>query len=168
MTQYDHFRNPPHRRLGALGIVRNSAGGVLMLKMEPERNEAQRPWHHPGGCVEANERISDALVRVARNKLGVTLTPGRLLAVHHMHDEVHGQGDSQWLSKEGVNFLFDCGTVDFGDSGFTFGPRVIDVRYVMPEEFDGLLSPFTAARTRAALRAVDGAPVEMLVGHPDR
>ena len=162
----DHFRNPPSRRIGALGILRNSAGGVLMVERRPAQ-EGRRPWYHPGGCVEANECSRQGLVRAARFRLGVTLNPGRLLAVHHMLDEQHVEGGEPYLSKEGLNFLFDCGVLDLDPADLTFGPDIVSIRYLMPEEFGEYLPPYTAERTRAALRALAGGQVEYLEGHPD-
>lgn len=159
-TARDHFTDPPQRRLGALGIIRNAAGAVLMTEKDPIR-ELRKPWYHPGGCVEENEAILDGLVRNVRTKLGITVQPGRLLAVHHMYDQQH----ETHLSKEGVNFLFDCGVLP-DDTAFSFGGSITAVRWMMPEELDEHLTPFTAQRTFAALRALSGGDVEVLAGHP--
>ncbi|MBK3567058.1 hypothetical protein [Streptomyces sp. MBT62] len=107
MTARDHFTAPPPRRLGALGIIRNSAGAVLMI-------EKGHPTH---------------------------------------------------LSKEDVNFLFDCGVID-EHTPFVFGGRIQGTRWMLPDELDEHLTPFTAARTHAALRALSGGHVEVLAGHP--
>lgn len=162
-TERDHFTNPPPRRLGALGIIRNSAGAVLMTEKAKAdlRNEERKPWFHPGGCVEENEPLADGLVRNASAKLGITLKPGRLLAVHHMYDQQH----ETHLSKEGINFLFDCGVID-EDPPFVFGGSIKGVLWMLPDELEELLTPFTAARTHAALRALRGGDVEVLAGHP--
>ncbi|WP_210581988.1 NUDIX domain-containing protein [Streptomyces sp. GESEQ-4] len=163
-TERDHFTDPPPRRLGALGIIRNPAGAVLMTEKAKAdlRNEERKPWFHPGGCVEENEPLLDGLVRNVRAKLGITPKPGRLLAVHHMHDQQH----ETHLSKEGVNFLFDCGVIDV-DTSFTFGGSIKSVRWMLPDELEEQLTPFTAARTHAALRALSGGDVEVLSGHPE-
>ncbi|WP_328349159.1 NUDIX hydrolase [Streptomyces sp. NBC_00445] len=162
-TERDHFTDPPPRRLGALGIIRNPAGAVLMTEKAKAdlRGEERTPWFHPGGCVEENEAIRDGLVRNVRTKLGINLQPGRLLGVHHMPDEQH----ETHLSKEGVNFLFDCGVLDV-DAPFMFGGSIKGVRWMLPDELEEHLTPFTAARTHAALRALAGGDVEVLTGHP--
>ena len=80
------------------------------------RGVERKPWFHPGGWVEENEPILDGLVRTISAKLGITVKPGRLLAVHHMYDQQH----KTHLSKEGINFLFDCGVID-EDMPFVFG-----------------------------------------------
>ncbi|MGH1554228.1 NUDIX domain-containing protein [Streptomyces sp. L7] len=89
----------PRAAWGRLGIIRNPAGAVLMTEKAKDalEDEARKPWFHPGGCVEENEPLVDGLVRSVSSKLGITLQPGRLLAVHHMYDEQH----ETHLSKEG-------------------------------------------------------------------
>ncbi|MGR3872693.1 NUDIX domain-containing protein [Streptomyces graminifolii] len=163
MTARDHFTDPPPRRLGALGIIRTSAGAVLMTEKEPDalRGVERKNWFHPGGCVEENEPILEGLVRNISAKLGITPTPIRLLNVHHMYEEQH----PTHLSKEGVNFLFDCGVID-EHTPFVFGGKIQGARWMLPDELDEHLTPFTAARTHAALRALSGGDVEMLAGHP--
>ncbi|MFJ3673577.1 NUDIX domain-containing protein [Streptomyces sp. NPDC090106] len=159
----DHFADPPPRRLGALGIIRNFAGAVLMTEKSQDalRSEERTPWFHPGGCVEADEALLDGLVRHIRTKLGLTVEPGRLLAVHHMYEQQH----PTHLSKEGINFLFDCGVID-QDTPFTYGGSIKGARWMLPTELGEHLTPFTAARTYAALRALSGGDVEVLAGHP--
>jgi len=162
-TERDHFTGPPQRRLGALGIVRNPAGAVLMTEKAKAdlRSVERKPWFHPGGCVEENEPLLDGLLRNVSAKLGITLKPGRLLAVHHMYDEQH----KTYRSKEGLNFLFDCGVID-EDTPFLVGGSIKGTRWMLPDELDEHLAPFTAARTHAALRALSGGVVEVLAGHP--
>ncbi|WP_405526763.1 NUDIX hydrolase [Streptomyces canus] len=162
-TERDHFTDPPPRRLGALGIIRNPAGAVLMTEKAQDalRGEERKPWFHPGGCVEENEPLLDGLVRNVNARLGITPKPGRLLAVHHMYDQQH----KTHLSKEGINFLFGCGVID-DNTPFVFGGSIQSARWMLPDELEDHLTPFTATRTHAALRALSGGDVEVLAGHP--
>ena len=153
----DHFADPPRRRTGALGIVRNPDGHVLFVEKSDPPEQHPVPFYLPGGCVEENEPILDGLVRAARRKLGVDLVPGRLLAVHHMYGK-------QWrthYSKEGLNLLFDCGVWE-KEPDFELGPDVAGVRWVAPDDMEELLMTFTAARVHASLRALSGGVVEVL------
>lgn len=154
---HDHFTNPPPRRVGALAIVRNRSGAVLFAEKEQPEPEHPSRLYHPGGCVEGNEPIRDGLVRAARRKLGIELTPGRLLAVHHMYEK-------QWpthTSMEGVNFLFECGVLEV-DPPFRFGPKITGARWVDPDDLEDEVMWYTAKRTHAALRALSGGEVEVL------
>lgn len=157
---HDHFIHAPERRVGALGIVRNADGHVLFVEKKVTKPEHSSPYYLPGGCVEENEPILDGLVRAARRKMGVTLEPGRLLAVHHMYGK-------QWedhYSREGVNFLFDCGVWE-KDPEFELPDDVARVSWVAPEAMRGLTMTFTADRVDAALRALSGGDVEVLASY---
>lgn len=158
--KHDHFIHAPERRVGALGIVRNPEGHVLFVEKKQPPEEHPVPFYLPGGCVEENEPLTDGLVRAARRKMGVTLKPGRLLTLHHMYGK-------QWrthYSREGLNLLYDCGVWD-KDPDFTLGPDVAGVRWVAPDDMEGLLMPFTAARVHAALRTLSGGDVEVLADY---
>ena len=159
-TDVDHFISPPKRRVGSLTLITNSAGAVLMCEKDPAP-ELRKPWYHPGGCVESNESRHAGLVRTARAKLGITVTPGPLLVIHQMFEKPH----ETHVSLEGLNFVYDGGTLP-ADTKFTFGAGVIGVRWFMPDELEEHLAPFTAWRTRAALRARETGVVEELEGHP--
>jgi len=178
-TGQDHFAAPPPRRYGALGLVLNEYGEVLMCERNPIP-ELRKPWYHPGGCAEKNENIRAACIRSAREKLGITLTPGAVLSMHHMADEEHFHPDSgeTSFSHEGMNWILDCGEIP-KDTEFVFGAGVIGARWFKPSELKEYLAPFTAERTlsalrtRAALRALstlrglDADLVELLSGHPN-
>jgi 8-oxo-dGTP diphosphatase len=61
-----------HRAVSALMIEH---GRVLMVRRGPTRAWAPDRWDLPGGHVEQGETEHDALVREAREELGVTLLP---------------------------------------------------------------------------------------------
>lgn len=158
--EVDHFIVAPQRRVGALGIVRNPDGQVLFVEKKNPPEEHPVPFYLPGGCVEGNEPILDGLVRAARRKLGVTLEPGRLLAVHHMYEKQH----RTHLSREGLNLLFDCGVWE-KEPDFTLPDDVARAVWVEPDEMEDKLMTFTALRVRAALRALSGGDVEVLADY---
>jgi 8-oxo-dGTP diphosphatase len=49
-------------------------GSVLLAKRAPQRATYPRLWSFPGGHVEENETLSDALVRELREEIGITPT----------------------------------------------------------------------------------------------
>jgi ADP-ribose pyrophosphatase YjhB (NUDIX family) len=153
----DHFIDPPQRRIGALGVLRNEDGAVLFAEKAQPEPQHPRALYLPGGCVEGDEDITAGLVRAAHHKLGIDVTPGRLLAVHHMHEK-------DWeshVSLEGVNLVFDCGVWD-GESAFAYGPGFIGHRWVHPGDLESEVMWYTAKRVRSALRALQGEHVEVL------
>lgn len=67
-------------------VVRNEKGQVL-LGYRLNR-PAQHYWFVPGGRIRKNERLQDALKRVAHNELGIAPGPGQLLGVYdHMYED---------------------------------------------------------------------------------
>ena len=50
-------------------VIVVSADGVLLSR--PEAGPWQGLWHIPGGTVRFGERLTDAVLRVARDELGV-------------------------------------------------------------------------------------------------
>jgi colanic acid biosynthesis protein WcaH len=78
-------------------IVRNKEGMVLLGKRI--NRPAKGYWFVPGGRIRKNERLADALQRIARAELGLSLTlnPSKLLgAYEHIYDD-------NFFGEEGVN-----------------------------------------------------------------
>ena len=76
-------------------IVRNERGEVLLGQ---RRNRpAQHCWFVPGGRIWKNERVQEALQRIAQRELGVALGATRLLGAYdHIYDD-------NFLGAPGVN-----------------------------------------------------------------
>jgi 8-oxo-dGTP diphosphatase len=49
-------------------------GSVLLAKRAPQRANYPRLWSFPGGHIEENETLADALVRELREEIGITPT----------------------------------------------------------------------------------------------
>lgn len=97
----DHFANPPACRLGCLAYLTDERGRVLLV--QPENRDGY--WQLPGGCAEENEQVTEAVRRTVSLKTGLKVTPGSILVV----DQV--PSNAQKNSAQGVNFVFDCGTI---------------------------------------------------------
>lgn len=67
-------------------VIRNDQGQILLGF---RRNRpAQNYWFVPGGRICKNEKVQDALQRIASNELGINAPPGRLLGVFdHIYDD---------------------------------------------------------------------------------
>lgn len=60
-------------------IIQNNKKEVLLTERNIEPLKGQ--WHIPGGTVLKNERLEDAVKRVAKEELGVTIKIGRMIGV---------------------------------------------------------------------------------------
>lgn len=87
----------PTKRAIAQGVVRNSAGEVLLCELTYKRE-----WDLPGGVVDPGESPAQCLVREVREELGLDIKPQRLLAVNWL---VPWRG---WT--DATVFVFDLGT----------------------------------------------------------
>lgn len=164
----NHFdrKTTPVRRVGALGLIRNERGEVLMCEGTPTHDMA-RPFYHPGGAAAPNEDFQRACERIILNKLGVTVKAGRMLVIHHMFEETHtdpATGKST-VSTEGINFIFDCGVLP-SDTAFVVKGGLVRTHWLKPETLEEVVSAFTAQRSLAALAALAGDEVKLLKGHP--
>ena len=86
------------------GMIRNLNGSILAC-MRPEGDAWSGWWEFPGGKVEGNESLKDALSREIMEELSVTVYPrSKVCEINHRYQD------------RDVNLhIFDCGTVDRKD-----------------------------------------------------
>jgi 8-oxo-dGTP diphosphatase len=73
-TVNDYTTTLPRKRMGAGVLFGDGAGRVLLV--EPAYKDY---WEIPGGCVDADESPYQAAIREAKEELGLSIVPGRLL-----------------------------------------------------------------------------------------
>lgn len=69
----------PKMVLAADGILRRKDGKIILIKRIGKTFKGY--WAIPGGTVEMNETIEEALIREMREETGVTVTPIDILGV---------------------------------------------------------------------------------------
>jgi 8-oxo-dGTP diphosphatase len=83
------MQDQPARTVGALFI--RPDGKILLGLRAPSKKVWPRHWDTIGGHVEDDESLDDALVREAREEVGVTPTRFRLIAtVGERQPEIYG------------------------------------------------------------------------------
>ena len=58
------------------GIIRNSAGEILIVKRHPKSRTDPEMWELPGGKVEKGEHFADALVREIKEETNLDVNVG--------------------------------------------------------------------------------------------
>jgi len=120
-------------------LITDVNGKVLIVK--PEHKEG---WIFPGGYVEVGESPSKACQREIGSELGVEIQrPDRLLSV-----------DYHSRSSEYIMFIFDGGTFTTDIiASIKLLPRLLDCKFVEPEEALSLLRPNSARRLMPTIEA---------------
>ncbi|MFJ8311224.1 MULTISPECIES: NUDIX domain-containing protein [unclassified Streptomyces] len=145
---------PPRWYIGAVVLMRNLHGDVLMVKPADRNADEKRGWQLPGGSVERNEAVTKVGRRELREETGVERHIAHLLMV----DQVTLDGDG--ASAEGITFVLDGGTLDNHVAAAVSLPesavgRLSAVKWVPSGQLDDHAIPHHAARVRAAARAHD-------------
>ncbi|MEO5745760.1 MAG: NUDIX hydrolase [Terracoccus sp.] len=145
----------PTKRVIAQGLVRNSAGAILLCELAYKSE-----WDLPGGIVDPGESPAACLVREIREELDVEVEVTRLAAVNWL---------KPWLGwADAVLFVFEVAPV---------GDDLLDRVHLLERELKGahwtpmdeaarhvaaynarMLSSLAAGRTDATLLLEDGLP----------
>ncbi|WDM12548.1 NUDIX hydrolase [Streptomyces lavenduligriseus] len=144
------FKTPPGRRIGALAIIRDREGSVLLVKKAYKEGKS---WGLPGGAAHANEAPHDAWAREVRQETGLDRTPGRLLAVDYVpYSEATG-------SAEGINFVFDGGTAKDTETRLPEydgeEPEITEIQFVPLYKLSDFVTPLTEKRIRFAVAILE-------------
>lgn len=81
----------------AVGVVLNSDDQVL-LALRPEKAHQGGRWEFPGGKVEPDENVQQALCRELQEELGITPLKSRpLVEIHHDYSDKSVLLDVWWV-----------------------------------------------------------------------
>ena len=157
MTEAEFYASLPTLYAAAAALFTDEDGRVLLVK--PNYRDH---WSLPGGILEDGEPPRDGCAREVAEELGVTITPGPLLAVG-------------WAAPEGerprpiVHFLFDGGTLAASHPIQLQHEELDDYRFTAPDAVDEYLPPYLAGRVTAALqvRAGQAGPTAFITEPPD-
>lgn len=74
---------PPHRMIVDVHLLLVYGNHVLLTQRQGGYGDGM--WHLPSGKTEADESVEQAVIREAREEVGVHLAPASLRCVHAMH-----------------------------------------------------------------------------------
>lgn len=81
----------------AVGVVLNSDNQIL-LALRPEKAHQGGRWEFPGGKVEPDENVQQALYRELQEELGITPLKSRpLIEIHHDYSDKSVFLDVWWV-----------------------------------------------------------------------
>ncbi|WP_416972506.1 NUDIX domain-containing protein [Streptomyces sp. 4F14] len=145
------FTEPPRRRVGALGMIRNEEGEVLLVR----KNYGDYKWNLPGGSAEGDEAPYEALQREIHEETGLNVRSTNLLLTDYV------RRNDETGSAEGINFVWDCGTVPNGiqivlpqpQEGEE--PELTDFKFVKVSKLEAYTTQLTARRIHAAFAVLN-------------
>lgn len=149
MTHADVPRGQdPRRRHGALTLVRDTGGSVLLV-----RTSYNGRWQLPGGAAHADEPLPIAQARELLEETGLRIHSRQLLVIDETPRSHSG-------SVEGLNVVFDGGAVP-EDTVITLpealpgqDPELTDYKWVKPGGLHKVCNPQQTARIQAALKVL--------------
>jgi ADP-ribose pyrophosphatase YjhB (NUDIX family) len=155
VAERDWFTDPAKRRLGVHTLLTSDTGrDTFLLVTRPYKNDA---WGLPGGSVAQDELPRDALRRVTKAKLGLSVEPLQRVATDRV--------PKSETTFEGLNEIF-YGI--FPENGVvTLGGGYGEYRWVTPEEARELLVGTQLTRFAWSMQALSrGYTEELIHGEP--
>ncbi|WP_052682428.1 NUDIX domain-containing protein, partial [Saccharothrix sp. ST-888] len=137
----------PPRRLGALVLIRDQDGRVLLV------NPTYRAgWQLPGGAAHAGESIGTAAARELAEETGLTREITHALAVDQM------PRNTETGSTEGLNVVCDGGRLTADEAAVVAVPdsatgELTGLRWVPLDQLGEITLPYQERRIRQAVSA---------------
>jgi 8-oxo-dGTP pyrophosphatase MutT (NUDIX family) len=131
--------------LGAKALIMRPDGRVLLLKKN--RKEIKDLWDLPGGRIQRNEQIVDALRREVLEETGFA----NLAEITHLMMVLTDIRCP--LGESDVGLIFSVYTCQVNESPVQLSPEHISYVWVLPQEAEAMLAPnHPAELTRAVGR----------------
>lgn len=121
----------PTNRLVAVKAVIQKDGKILVLQQSSEKEVfGANKYHPPGGIVEGDESLPEALVREVKEEAGLDISVGRVVAVEEWTANIRGT-DFQF-----VGIFYECTVLD--DAVTLQAEEAQGYAWVSLDEIDGL------------------------------
>ncbi|MFG2942353.1 NUDIX domain-containing protein [Streptomyces sp. NPDC048282] len=140
---------PPRRRIGAVVLLRDSNGYVLMVKPTYKSG-----WILPGGGLHGGESIQVGAARELQEETGLSRTPTHFVAL----DQVPAAEDG--TSAEGFNVVCDGGRLTAKEAAAVSVPasaahELSDFQWVPLADLSKYALPYQHRRIWAAVHAIE-------------
>ncbi|MFJ9847001.1 NUDIX domain-containing protein [Kitasatospora sp. NPDC101155] len=156
-TTPDHFRNPPPRRIGALGWLERPDGRLAVIRRAYWGAISQ--WGLPGGSAPPNTHPRSALTLAVAAKLGLRVTPARKLASDYAPAKP-GQ-------YEGTNEIYHALLPAGAEAQLAADCGYVELRWVSVEQALELAVDHERTRIEQCAHALaDGSYRELYLGLP--
>lgn len=120
-------------QLGAKALIMRPDGRVLLLKKNGK--EIKELWDLPGGRIQRNEQVVDALRREVLEETGFSnlaeITPLMMVLTNIRCP----------LGESDVGLIFSVFTCQVGESPVQLSPEHISYVWVLPQEAEAMLAP---------------------------
>jgi nucleoside triphosphatase len=119
------------QRVIVVPIIRNAKGQVLICKKPPDRGVFSDQWGLPGGGMEPGETLETALIREAREELGIGIEEIRpLFFKDGTENKIYPDGQSQQVYM--IYLLFECLAVS---DEIQLNEEFVEYAWSAPSEF---------------------------------
>jgi 8-oxo-dGTP diphosphatase len=79
-----------HKLTGDVHLLLLNPGGQVLFGRRQNTGFEDGAWHLPAGHLEAGESVLEALIREAKEEIGVVITPEDVEFAHVMHSSASG------------------------------------------------------------------------------
>lgn len=136
----EYFASLPRRRVGSGLLITNPQGDILLLETTNKPG-----WKIPGGFADAGESPLMSAAREVTEELGLTISPGSLLVVDHVAEQLPA-GDI-------IAFVYDGGLISDATSIVLDQTEIRKAHFVPLADVRNFVTPNIAKRLRAAICA---------------
>lgn len=98
-----YYQNLPQKRMAVAALIFNERGQILILK-----TSYKKYWLLPGGVVEKDESLTQALTREIKEEIALDITNFKLAALDYCAPNLR----NGIQNTESLQILFDCGAIN--------------------------------------------------------
>lgn len=128
-----YYQNLPQKRMAVAALIFNEQGEILILK-----TSYKKYWLLPGGVVERDESLAQALIREIKEEIDLDITNFKLAALDYCAPNIRNGVQN----TESLQILFDCGTINPATEALVIvdGDEILEYKFCNEEEALKLLS----------------------------